>query len=139
MGDAGSMLIGLTVVWLLVIGTQAQTPAFNAVTALWIIAVPLMDMVAIMIRRMKKGQSAFKPDRDHLHHIFLRAGYTSRQTLAVISSIAVLFGFIGIVLEISNTPLWFGLLLFVVVFIFYTYALNHIWRILTFFRKLRGI
>ena len=139
MGDAGSMLLGLTVAWLLVIGTQAEQPAFSSVTALWIIAVPLMDMAAIMIRRIKKGQSAFKPDRDHLHHIFLRAGYSSRQTLAVISLIAVFFCFIGIFLELINTPQWFGLLLFVVVFILYTYALNHIWKILTFFRKLRGL
>ncbi|TKG14650.1 hypothetical protein FCV84_11550 [Vibrio breoganii] len=64
MGDAGSMVIGLTVVWLLVLGSQGENADFNPVTALWIIAVPLMDMTAIMYRRVKKGQSPFKPDRN---------------------------------------------------------------------------
>ena len=136
MGDAGSMLIGLTVVWLLVVGTQSEEQAFKPVTALWLIAVPLMDMAAIMVRRVRKGQSPFKPDRDHLHHIFLRAGFSSRQTLALISCISVLLTCIGITLEYVNTPEWLVLCLFVLVFTIYTYALNHIWRLLTFFRKL---
>ncbi|MBU2223437.1 MAG: UDP-N-acetylglucosamine--undecaprenyl-phosphate N-acetylglucosaminephosphotransferase, partial [Gammaproteobacteria bacterium] len=83
MGDAGSMLIGLSVIWLLIIGSQSSTASFRPVTALWIIAVPLMDMVAIMIRRVRKGQSPFMADREHLHHIFLRLGLTSRQALVL--------------------------------------------------------
>lgn len=136
MGDAGSMLIGLTVVWLLVVGTQSEQQAFKPVTALWLIAIPLMDMVAIMLRRVKKGQSPFKPDRDHLHHIFLRAGFSSKQTLALISCISIALTCFGIVLEYINTPEWFVLSLFILVFIVYIYALNYIWRLLTFFRKL---
>jgi len=135
MGDAGSMLIGLTVVWLLVVGTQSEIQAFKPVTALWIIAVPLMDMAAIMVRRIRKGQSPFKPDRDHLHHIFLRAGFSSRQTLALISLIAISLTMIGVALESFNVPEWLILILFCCVFGLYAFAINHIWRLLTFFRK----
>lgn len=136
MGDAGSMLIGLTVVWLLVVGTQSELAAFKPVTALWLIAVPLMDMAAIMVRRVRKGQSPFKPDRDHLHHIFLRAGFSSGQTLALISFISFALTCVGILLEFVNTPQWLILISFVMVFTIYIYALNHIWRFLTFFRQL---
>lgn len=55
MGDAGSMFIGLSLVWLLVNGTQAGDAAFRPVTALWLIGLPLMDMLAIMFRRYRKG------------------------------------------------------------------------------------
>ena len=136
MGDAGSMLIGLTVIWLLVIGTQSEQQAFKPVTALWLVAIPLMDMTAIMVRRVKKGQSPFKPDRDHLHHIFLRAGFSSRKVLALISCVSIVLTCFGITLEYINTPEWLVLVLFVLVFIVYTFALNHIWRLLTLFRKL---
>ena len=136
MGDAGSMLIGLTVVWLLVVGTQSEQQAFKPVTALWLIAVPLMDMAAIMVRRIRKGQSPFKPDRDHLHHIFLRAGFSSRQTLALISCISVALTLVGISLEALHAPEWLTLSLFVCVFVIYAYAINHVWRLLTLFRKL---
>lgn len=38
-----------------------------------------MDMVAIMYRRLRKGMSPFSPDRQHIHHLIMRAGFTSRQ------------------------------------------------------------
>jgi UDP-GlcNAc:undecaprenyl-phosphate GlcNAc-1-phosphate transferase len=99
MGDAGSMFIGLSVIWLLTMGTQNESASFRPVTALWICAVPLMDMLAIVVRRYKNGKSPFKPDRDHLHHILQRVGYSSRQTLVVISTFAVAMSIIGLVGE----------------------------------------
>ena len=55
----------------------------NPVTALWIIAVPLIDMVAIIYRRLRKGKSPFRPDRLHVHHLMVRAGLTSRQAFFI--------------------------------------------------------
>jgi UDP-GlcNAc:undecaprenyl-phosphate GlcNAc-1-phosphate transferase len=74
MGDAGSMIIELSIVWLLTIGTQGERVSFKQVTALWICAIPLIDMLAIVMRRYRKSKSPFKPDREHLHHILQRAG-----------------------------------------------------------------
>lgn len=135
MGDAGSMLIGLTVIWLLVIGSQGEEAAFKPVTALWIVGLPLMDMVAIMFRRIKKGQSPFKPDRDHLHHIFMRAGLTPRQALSIITGIATVISVVGLVLDMLGAAEWLSLMLFCVLFAAYCYAIQHIWRILTILRK----
>ncbi|BCV48810.1 hypothetical protein TUM17382_15030 [Shewanella algae] len=60
MGDAGSMLIGLTVVWLLVLGVEAEVQVFAPVTALlYLIGIPLMDMAAIMYRRVKERNVTF--------------------------------------------------------------------------------
>lgn len=134
MGDAGSMFIGLSVVWLLTIGTQGDTATFRPITAVWLIAVPLMDMAAIMMRRLSKGVSPFKADRDHLHHIFIRAGYTQRQALSLISLMAALFSIFGVAGEIFNWPEWFMLFAFVGVFMFYCYAVKHIWKVLRFVR-----
>jgi UDP-GlcNAc:undecaprenyl-phosphate GlcNAc-1-phosphate transferase len=104
MGDAGSMFVGLSVIWLLTMGTQGEQASFRPVTALWICAIPLMDMLAIVIRRHKNGRSPFKPDRDHLHHILQRAGLSSSQTLIAISSVAVLMSVIGLVGEYFKIP-----------------------------------
>jgi UDP-GlcNAc:undecaprenyl-phosphate GlcNAc-1-phosphate transferase len=100
MGDAGSMMIGFTVIWLLLSASQINNEVLmRPVTALWIIALPLMDMAAIMYRRIKRGRSPFRPDRDHLHHICQRSGLTNVQTLIVICSLASVFAGIGIVGE----------------------------------------
>jgi len=138
MGDAGSMFVGLSVVWLLAIGSQGETPAFKPVTALWVIAIPLMDMAGVMIRRKRKGQSPFKPDRDHLHHIFMRAGFTSRQTLICITVISFLISMFGVLLNYLNTPDWLSFALFLVVFAAYIMALKHVWRLLIAFRRVKA-
>jgi len=135
MGDAGSMLIGLTVVWLLVIGADDNVRAFEPVTALYLIAVPLMDMVAIMYRRLKKGKSPFKPDRDHLHHIFERAGYTRKQSLAAITLASALIAFIGCFMQIIAIPEWIRFCIFVFMFGVYNYILIHIWKVITWLNR----
>ncbi|MEA1081441.1 UDP-N-acetylglucosamine--undecaprenyl-phosphate N-acetylglucosaminephosphotransferase [Marinobacter qingdaonensis] len=138
MGDAGSMFIGFAVVWLLVNGTQPESMAFRPVTALWLIAVPLMDMVAIMVRRARKGQSVMKPDRDHLHHIFMRAGFTDRQALILITCIALGFAMFGLIGEHFQIPEWVMFTAFVAVFALYDWGLSHAWRLLVVFRKRSG-
>lgn len=135
MGDAGSMLIGLSVIWLLMVGSQSESASFRPVTALWIIAVPLMDMVAIMIRRIRKGQSPFLADREHLHHIFLRLGLTSRQALVVITSLACMLATIGVVGEYLLVPDVVMLLLFLLIFSLYSLSLQYIWRITRFIKR----
>ncbi|WP_404363731.1 UDP-N-acetylglucosamine--undecaprenyl-phosphate N-acetylglucosaminephosphotransferase [Marinobacter sp.] len=135
MGDAGSMFIGFSVVWLLVNGTQEGEAAFRPVTALWIIAVPLIDMVAIMVRRARKGQSVMVPDREHLHHIFLRAGFTDRQALMVITVVALLCAGVGLVGEWLQVPEWIMFAGFLAVFACYDWMLSHAWRVLVLFRR----
>jgi UDP-GlcNAc:undecaprenyl-phosphate GlcNAc-1-phosphate transferase len=129
MGDAGSMFIGLSVIWLLTIGTQGESAAFRPVTALWICAIPLMDMLAIVMRRYRKGKSPFKPDRDHLHHILQRAGLSSRQTLVVISIASALMSILGVLGEYFQIPESIVLALFVLMFILYNkYARHFSWK-----------
>ncbi|XQW85897.1 UDP-N-acetylglucosamine--undecaprenyl-phosphate N-acetylglucosaminephosphotransferase [Thalassotalea piscium] len=131
MGDAGSMFMGLTIIWLLTLATQNTadgSAAFRPVTALWIIAVPLMDMFAIMLRRIRKGVSPFKADNGHLHHICMRLGLSSRQALWAISALAIVFATCGIVGEIFNVPEWLMLSLFLATFVAYSFAIQHSWK-----------
>jgi UDP-GlcNAc:undecaprenyl-phosphate GlcNAc-1-phosphate transferase len=126
MGDAGSMFIGLSVIWLLTMGTQNENSSFRPVTALWICAIPLMDMLAIVVRRYKNGKSPFKPDRDHLHHILQRVGYNSRQTLLIISVFAVGMSIIGLAGEYFNVPDFVMLIGFIFIFIGYVLIIRKI-------------
>ncbi|MBO2640750.1 MULTISPECIES: UDP-N-acetylglucosamine--undecaprenyl-phosphate N-acetylglucosaminephosphotransferase [Shewanella] len=136
MGDAGSMFIGFTVIWLLIVASQDQQEAvIRPVTALWFIGLPLMDMVCIMLRRIKKGQSPFKPDREHLHHICQRVGMSPRMSLLVICLIATLMAAVGVwseYLQISETVMFVAFLL---VFALYYLAISYVWRITAFMHR----
>src|SRR5574340_1250932 len=95
MGDAGSVLLGFALAWYAV-NLAAVRNVFTPVTALWILAIPLMDTTALMIRRVLKGRSPFDADRNHLHHILQRAGFTSGQTVAMMYALALLLAATGV-------------------------------------------
>ncbi|MGL5129721.1 MAG: UDP-N-acetylglucosamine--undecaprenyl-phosphate N-acetylglucosaminephosphotransferase [Aeromonas popoffii] len=138
MGDAGSMLIGFTVIWVLLQGTQGPKAQMYPVTALWLIAIPLMDMITIMVRRIRKGHSPFKPDREHLHHICLRAGLSPHQALCFICTLALVYAAIGITLESIHAPEMLSFVLFLLVFSLYFIGLNSVWRVLAWLRLVVG-
>ena len=136
MGDAGSMMIGFTVIWLLIGASQTPGNAMiRPVTALWLIAVPLMDMTAIMIRRVKQGKSPFKPDREHLHHICQRLGCSPTQTLILICSVATVLACVGIVGEIFAIPEFLMFYSFVILFTMYLLILINYITVMNFFRR----
>lgn len=140
MGDAGSMLIGFTVIWLLLISSQDNTTAtMRPVTALWLIAIPLMDMTAVMMRRIKRKSSPFKPDREHLHHIFQRIGLNSTQTLIVICAIALLLSSVGMLGEYFAIPESTMFYAFLFCFAFYIWFINSIGKFSDTIRRQLGL
>ena len=94
LGDAGSMLLGFSFAWYVIEFSQSHGEVdalISPVTALYVLGLPLVDMLATLLRRIKKGQSPMKPDRTHVHHILLHAGFTPRQTLAIIIGVGAFF------------------------------------------------
>ena len=125
LGDAGSMLLGLIVVWLLIDCTQGEYRCFSPVTALWITAVPLMDMLAIVTRRAANGRAPFEPDRNHLHHLFMDHGMNDRQALVVIGIISVIFACVGIASEHFGFSQTYMLAAFLLIFFAYYRLMAH--------------
>lgn len=137
MGDAGSTLIGFTVIWILLQSTQGVSPPMTPVTALWLIAIPLMDMIAIMYRRLRKGMSPFSPDRQHIHHLIMRAGFTSRQAFVLITLAAAVLAAIGVTGEHLLVPEWVMLALFLLAFLLYGYCIKRAWRVARFIKRVK--
>ena len=49
--------------------------------ALWCVTIPVFDMVAVVLRRVKNGFSPFEADRKHIHHLLLDLNLTECQVL----------------------------------------------------------
>jgi UDP-GlcNAc:undecaprenyl-phosphate GlcNAc-1-phosphate transferase len=140
MGDAGTFFVGFTIIWLLIYGSQhsgsgEHDPMINAATALWIIALPLMDMAMVMLRRMRKKQSPFSADRLHLHHIFQRMGISKGSTLTILVLFSLVTATIGVVAQLLDVPEYVMFYLFLLMFVCYVIAMNHVWRISVWIRK----
>ena len=125
MGDAGSMLIGLSVSWLLIEGTQDPShAAFRPVTALWVIALPLMDMVRVILVRLRDRRSPFAAGRDHLHHLLLEIGMSKCAAMLTMAGVAAVFASIGIVTEYLQTSESYMFYAFLLTFLIYLLAIS---------------
>ncbi|WP_062269296.1 undecaprenyl/decaprenyl-phosphate alpha-N-acetylglucosaminyl 1-phosphate transferase [Endozoicomonas arenosclerae] len=102
LGDAGSMLIGFSIIFLIEYYSQprgARGVMFEPVTGLFFIGLPLVDMVTTVLRRLFKKQSPFKADRTHAHHILLRAGFTPKMAMLILVLISAIFNLTGLYLD----------------------------------------
>ncbi|HEX7953027.1 MAG TPA: hypothetical protein VF523_08190, partial [Burkholderiales bacterium] len=95
LGDAGSMFLGFVLVWFSTLITQTAPRNFYAISAVWVLGVPIMDTVYIMLRRAMRGMSPFSPDRRHIHHTLIYIGFSEAQTAALLLAISLVFGAIG--------------------------------------------
>ena len=104
MGDAGSTLLGFIVAWMGLNLAHGPGAVISPVTTLWIAALPIFDLFISVGRRLSKGQSPFKPDREHFHHILRRAGLSGRQVLAVMVAIAFGVAMTGVLAHRAGVP-----------------------------------
>lgn len=89
LGDAGSMLVGFNLAWLVI--SLAVKGVMPPVLALYLLALPLLDLLGVILRRRLRGVPAATAGRDHLHHILLDAGFSVPTTALLLASLALLY------------------------------------------------
>ncbi len=99
MGDIGSLLLGFILsifaikfneLNTLSKGTEYYMKAAPAVS-IGILIIPIFDTVRVMLIRMAKGNSPFKPDKRHVHHYLYELLGSHRKATAVLLSVNVFF------------------------------------------------
>ncbi|MBK7365675.1 MAG: undecaprenyl/decaprenyl-phosphate alpha-N-acetylglucosaminyl 1-phosphate transferase [Nitrosomonas sp.] len=138
LGDNGSMLLGFLFAWLLVDLSQGPHASMTPVTAIWLFAIPLMDTVTVMLRRIWLRQSPFVPDHNHLHHILLHAGLRIEDTVFVIGTLHLMLGSLGLAglyLGVPDSIMFFSFLL---IYSGYFYLTQHPWYIMSSLRHLHN-
>lgn len=132
MGDAGSMFLGFTLVWFAISLSQGESRALRPSAALWFLMVPIFDAVSMMLRRIRKGRSPFAADREHLHDIFLLAGFTVNETVGMIVGLASLGVFVGLASIYLRIPEWAVSAGFLLAGIGYFLMISHAWKVMRF-------
>jgi UDP-GlcNAc:undecaprenyl-phosphate GlcNAc-1-phosphate transferase len=92
MGDCGSLTLGYVLTALLVSGSQREGQHIPLVAWAMVLALPLLDTLLVMARRMRYGHSPFLPDRTHLHHRLMTLGLSHPAVVAVMYVAMALFG-----------------------------------------------
>jgi UDP-GlcNAc:undecaprenyl-phosphate/decaprenyl-phosphate GlcNAc-1-phosphate transferase len=102
MGDGGSYFMGFTLAAVSIVGL-VKIPAFTAVLLPYLIlAVPIFDMSAVILLRLRRGKSPFQADKRHLHHRLLNAGLSHRWAVLFIYSLTLWVG--SLAMAIAGIP-----------------------------------
>jgi len=135
LGDAGSMLLGITLTWIAIAITQGEERVISPTAALWFLMLPIYDAVSMMVRRLLKRRSPFEADREHLHHIFLLAGFSVGETVTLMTGLAiggVVIGLGGTYLGVTDV---YMALLFLLGGASYYWVIMRAWRVMRFLRR----
>ncbi|MGB3788236.1 MAG: MraY family glycosyltransferase [Phormidesmis sp.] len=92
MGDGGAYFIGFTLAGVGVIGLVKGVTTVAVLLPSLTLAVPLLDMSAVILLRLRQGLSPFVADKRHLHHRLLNAGFSHRFTVMFIYVLALWVG-----------------------------------------------
>ena len=90
-GDGGTMMLGflMTIFELGALspirGSQLESHGIGvAAMTLAILCIPIFDTLRVMTARMVRGHSPFRPDKSHLHHLFIDMGFSHLGTAIAI-------------------------------------------------------
>jgi UDP-GlcNAc:undecaprenyl-phosphate GlcNAc-1-phosphate transferase len=102
LGDAGSTFIAFVIAWFATDLAQTPSAVAKPITILWILAMPLFDLISVCAYRIFNGVSPFTAGRDHLHHILHMRGINTIISTFLMWLLALAFGIAGILLTLSQ-------------------------------------
>lgn len=105
MGDSGSLFLGFVVSVVACLSLKYIHP----IAVFYLAAIPIVDTLVVMTRRIRKGISPFTPDKTHIHHILLKFfGKRVKKTVFFLGLMQVLFSLVGIMLSFNSEEIGKG-------------------------------
>ncbi|MDP9017316.1 MAG: undecaprenyl/decaprenyl-phosphate alpha-N-acetylglucosaminyl 1-phosphate transferase [Candidatus Eremiobacteraeota bacterium] len=100
LGDSGSLFIGFVFATVSVIGEGKVAISISLIVPLMILALPIIDTAAAIIRRTRSGKKITEADRGHFHHqLIFRYGLNVRQAVILIYVLCFLLGVTALLLS----------------------------------------
>lgn len=131
MGDSGALMVGAILAGSalqLVADHRGEAAPIPPILIAVSLAPPVFDCLLLMGRRLSKGRSPMSPDRDHLHHIFERAGLGKRSTAVAIAAYLMINAAMALSVWQLGLPELALTALFLAAFSFQTRFMLHGWR-----------
>ncbi|NCU17691.1 MraY family glycosyltransferase [Pallidibacillus pasinlerensis] len=97
MGDTGSLFLGYSIAYISILGLFKKLTLFGFVIPVIVLGVPIFDTLFAIVRRLLNGEKIMTPDKKHIHHQLLAAGFSHRTTVLIIYGISAVFGLLAII------------------------------------------
>ncbi|HVN70019.1 MAG TPA: MraY family glycosyltransferase [Candidatus Binatia bacterium] len=97
LGDAGSLFIGYVFATVSIIGASKTAIAISVVVPLLVLALPVLDTAAAIVRRARSGKRITEADRGHFHHqLIFRFGLNVRQAVLLLYAVCFVLGAVAL-------------------------------------------
>ncbi len=101
MGDSGSLFLGFNISIIALLGFKTATVT-SLIVPVFILAIPLFDTTLAIFRRLLKGESIGKPDKEHFHHQLLKMKFSTKASVLIIYLINIVFSVVSIFYVLGN-------------------------------------
>lgn len=98
MGDTGSLILGLMISIFAIEFMETNNHYYGQyrlesapIVAIGFMILPLADMAKVFAIRLSQGKSPFYPDRNHIHHLLLKIGYSHTKATVILSIVSLFF------------------------------------------------
>ncbi len=102
LGDAGAMFLGFMLGAIAAEGALKGAATIGLSIPTLILAVPTMDTVCNIVRRVRQGVPVYQADRGHFHHRLLDLGWSQRRVVLFLYMASLLAA--AVALYITRTP-----------------------------------
>jgi UDP-GlcNAc:undecaprenyl-phosphate GlcNAc-1-phosphate transferase len=106
LGDAGSMLIGFALASLSVMGVYtrgAELPVLAVLAPLFVLALPILDLLVVAGIRWRAGRPPWSPDRAHVSHRLVARGMRPAAAVATLWIAALGCGLAALLLPTTGS------------------------------------
>ena len=100
-GDSGALFMGFIIAIISLLGFKT-TVITSVFIPLMILAVPILDTLFAIIRRLIKHKHIYDADKEHLHHQLLNMNFSHRTTVLIIYGINILFATASILYTLKD-------------------------------------
>ena len=118
MGDSGSLFLGYIISVISLLGYKNVTFT-SLIVPVFLLAIPIIDTLFAIIRRLLKHESISMPDKSHLHHQLLKLNFSTKKSVLIIYLVDVLFAIASIIYVLGNSKagMFIYTLLFLIVLV----------------------
>ena len=119
MGDSGSMFLGYIIAVIALLGFKNITTT-SVIVPMLLLAIPIMDTLFAILRRLINHKPIGEPDKNHFHHQLLKLNLSKRKTVILIYIIDILFAVASILYAIGNRMLGtniYGIIIYIILLV----------------------
>lgn len=102
MGDSGAYMIGYILAAVSVLGALKVTAAVTVAAPILVLALPVLNITQVTVRRLRRGASPVLASNDHLHDMIRMRSGSKGLTVALLWFATLVLGVLGMML--SATP-----------------------------------